>query len=520
MVALQSPHSSIDRPTPGALGGEQPARIHPPPPDRAATIVVPRTRARTGPGFGLGRGFLAWFFLAALALRVAPAAAQVVDSTLWVTNGSVHAIARDGNTIYVGGQFTKVRPVNGEWQTRNYIAALDATTGAATAWDPNANWPVTALAVSGGAVYVGGSFTSIGDSVRHYIAALDATTGTATAWNPDAGWPVNTLAVSGGTVYAGGKFSSIGGKAREYIAALDAATGAVTAWNPNASGEVYVLAVSGSTVYAGGTFSSIGGKARNRIAALDATKDTLNATDWNPNAIGSFLPYVHALVVSGSTVYAGGSFTSMGDSTRHNIAALDSATGAATAWNPDAYGQVRALAVSGSTVYAGGWFNSMGDSTRYYIAALDAVTGKATAWNPGASPPPVEVLVASEATICAGGYFRSIGGRPQTYLAAITFGTVDVPTTAETHALALAQAIPNPARSHALLRFTLPCGGFVTLAVYDLEGRRVALPLDRALRSAGPQEVSVRTEGWPPGCYFCRLEFGGLSLTRKMVVLE
>ena len=28
------------------------------------------------------------------------------------------------------------------------------------------------------------------------------------------------------------------------------------------------------------------------------------------------------------------------------------------------------------------------------------------------------------------------------------------------------------------------------------------------------------SEGWPPGCYFCRLEFGGLSLTRKMVVLE
>jgi len=42
-------------------------------------------------------------------------------------------------------------------------AALDATTGAATPWDPNAlGGSVKALAVSGGTIYTGGSFNNVG----------------------------------------------------------------------------------------------------------------------------------------------------------------------------------------------------------------------------------------------------------------------------------------------------------------------------------------------------------------------
>jgi hypothetical protein len=143
---------------------------------------------------------------------------------------------------------------------------LDATSGLATAWNPDANNAVRALAASGSTVYVGGDFTSIGGQSRGRIAALDAGSGVAMAWDPNADEEVEVLAVSGSTVYVGGCFTSIGGQSRNNVAALDATSGLATAWNPNADYDVYAFAVSGSTVYAGGGFATIGGQARPDLA--------------------------------------------------------------------------------------------------------------------------------------------------------------------------------------------------------------------------------------------------------------
>src|SRR6185503_10659703 len=125
-------------------------------------------------------------------------------------------------------------------------------------------------------VYAGGSFTNIGGQSRNRIAALDATVNTnmATAWDPNANSSVLALAVSGTTVYAGGEFGLIGGQLRSHIAALDGTinTNMATAWNPSAfydteiSANVFALAVSGTTVYVGGSFLGIGGQTRHHIA--------------------------------------------------------------------------------------------------------------------------------------------------------------------------------------------------------------------------------------------------------------
>jgi len=291
-------------------------------------------------------------------------------ATAWNPNagGTVRALAVSGTTVYAGGGFTSIGG-----QSRNGIAALDATTGLATAWDPNAGpsySSVYALAVLGSAVYAGGDFTSIGGQSRNRIAALDATSGLATAWNPNASSTVRALAVAGATVYAGGDFTLIGGQTRNYIAALDASSAAATAWNPNAGGTVRALGVAGATVYAGGGFTSIGDQTRNNIAALDASSGL--ATAWDPNASD----WVYALAVSGTTVYAGGTFTSIGGQTRNYVAALD-ASGAAAAWDPNAIyttynwveaGGVYTLAVSGATVYAGGDFTTLGGHYQPHLA--------------------------------------------------------------------------------------------------------------------------------------------------------
>jgi hypothetical protein len=58
-------------------------------------------------------------------------------------------------------------------QTRNRIARLDATTGAADSFDPNANSTVNSIAVQAdGKILAGGIFTSIGGQTRNFVARL------------------------------------------------------------------------------------------------------------------------------------------------------------------------------------------------------------------------------------------------------------------------------------------------------------------------------------------------------------
>jgi predicted small secreted protein len=343
---------------------------------------------------------------------------------------SIQSLAVSGTIVYAGGYFSTIGG-----QSRNNIAALDATTGNALPWNPNANSRVLSLAVSGTTVYAGGYLNSIGGLSRNYIAALDATTGKATAWNPNADSIVRTLVVNGTTVYAGGGFASIGGQSRNFIAALDATTGNSTSWNPIANGVVRTLAVSGTMIYAGGVFDSIGGQRRNYVAALDMT--TGNATNWNPKAHSPSDIYtspvcVYSLAVSGTTVYVGGGFDSIGGQGRNNIAALNMTTGNAIPWNPDANGIVRTLTVSGTKVYAGGLFTYIGGQNRGYIAALDATTGNALAWDPYAilnnwnSPcvnSGVTSFAASGTTVYSGGDFASIGGQNRSFIAALNVTT-------------------------------------------------------------------------------------------------
>ena len=113
-----------------------------------------------------------------------------------------------------------------------------------------------------------------------------------------------------------------------------------------------------------------------------------------------------------------------------------------------------------------------------------------------------------------------MGAQPQTYLARFFSPTTAVSEVGGSSGLSLAQAVPTPCPSLGRIRFTLPSSGPVTLRVYDLRGREVSAPLESAERPAGPHEIEIRTEQWPVGCYFYRLEFGAATVTRKLLVIR
>jgi hypothetical protein len=133
-------------------------------------------------------------------------------------------------------------------------------------------------------------------------------------------------------------FTTLGGTTRNYLAAIGT-DGALAAWDPNANEIVFALAVSGSTIYVGGAFTTIGGSTTRNCLAAIGTDGTLTAWDPNANTI------VAALAVSdgGSPVYAGGSFTHIGGNAcgyfaQFGASPVVTTTTLASSPNPSTYG--------------------------------------------------------------------------------------------------------------------------------------------------------------------------------------
>ncbi len=83
----------------------------------------------------------------------------------------------------------------------------------------------------------------------------------------------------------------------------------------------------------------------------------------------------------------------------------------------------------------------------------------------------------------------------------------------------LAQNYPNPFNATTRIDFTLPRPGKVTLNIYDMRGREVAVLLARQL-GAGNHSVHWNALGQPSGTYFCRLAAEEWSGEIKLVLLR
>jgi trimeric autotransporter adhesin len=424
-------------------------------------------------------------------------------------------IASKGDTLFVGGLFHMV----GGWQHRAGLAAIDLTTGRVRPWNPNPNGAIcTAVAVRGDRVFVSGDFSVIGGDpqARSYFAALDTTNGEVTNWDPGANDLASVFMFAGDTLYAGGAFTEVGGQARSCLAAIDVTTGAVLPWDPSANWPgVRAMTRRGETIFLGGVFSQVGGQPRRSLAAVDAYTGALS--EWNPGTDGNA---VEALLIAGNTLYAGGNFRLIGGEARNAIAALDAQTGAVAPWYPapTAWGvpsEVKALALHDSLLYVGGAFATINGQPRICLAAVDTASSLATDWDPGLDGY-VWSLLASGSTLFAGGGFSRAGGLPADGLAAFSFTPPPPPPPVS---LMLAQCVPNPVHSNAVIRYGLSASSSVTLSIYDIQGRRVATPLDHVLQSAGYHDVPLRMDSWRAGVYLYRLEAGGRSSTRKMVVV-
>lgn len=338
----------------------------------------------------------------------------------WQTNGRVNVIVVSGTTVYMGGQFTALRPAGspaGQGNvTRNHAAAVSLKTGALLPWNPNVNNSVRAIHVTGTTVYLGGAFTQVGGASHSRVAAVNATSGAVIAgFKASASGEVFALAESGNSLFLGGGFGTVDGTSRPNMAAVNTTTGALLPWSPSVDGQVRAIRLVGyPRMVIGGSFTNINGSSANHIGALDG--DTGNSLPWKDHTTYNVI----GLASDANGVYVAGAGGG------GNFAAFDPKTGAQK-WLGGTNGNVQAIGVVGGEVYVGGHFHvycgpQHGQHTcttqipRDKLLAVDEGTGNLTSWDPSAnSALGIFALwgVGSNGDVLAGGDFTSIGQRTQ-----------------------------------------------------------------------------------------------------------
>ncbi|GAA0258426.1 fibronectin type III domain-containing protein [Cryptosporangium japonicum] len=397
----------------------------------------------------------------------------------WQTNGIVWAVTYVRGVIYIGGNFSTVRPPGAAPGTREVardnLAAFDANTGdllplshrftspqhafsgakpdvsCDVDWDSQVYSCDTIYRIKaspdGSTIYVAGDFTHVDGQVRTKIAAFGASRDNAPLDTRFAPTGINSrvraLAVGSQSVYAGGLFTQAGGAARTRLAAFDRSSGALTSFNASADAEVIALSLSAdqSRLVVGGNYNRLNGVAQHALGAVNPSTGRSTAWAWRGVPRTS---YITDLVADSNAVY----MTANGEGTWDGRAAVDPATGRLK-WFDSCLGASWAAALHGDLLYTGSHAHNCNDTDggfpeqatdmpepRYYRLLAQTTRGSSTSiqyWFPSTNGGDPNIpatrsvsklgpraLASDGRSIWVGGQFTTVNDKPQQGLTRFT----------------------------------------------------------------------------------------------------
>jgi hypothetical protein len=442
-------------------------------------------------------------------------------------NGFVYALAVLGNEVVVGGNFTLAGGVSA-----NYVARFNTLTNTWSSLGTGSSngvsgvsFPVVfALAVVGNEVVVGGDFTLAGGVSANGVARFNTQTNTWSALGTGSSngvlGAVSALAVVGNEVVVGGTFTSAGGVSANYVARFNTQTNTWSSLGTGSSNgvsggdlpSVYALAVVGNEVVVGGLFTSAGGVSANHVARFNTQTNTWSSLGTgSSNGVNS---YVAALAVVGNEVVVGGTFTQAGGVGANYVARYN---------DPDNPLPVELVSFRGTATAQGvqlTWQTASEQNNAGF--EVQRRSEKASEWQ-------VLGFVRGAGTTAEAQSYtfldKSASGKVQYRLKQIDFdGQFEYSNVIEVDAglpkqFALEQNYPNPFNPSTTIRYQLPVASEVKLEVYDVLGKKIATLVNER-QSAGSYQVVWNASGLSSGTYFYRLQAGTFVETKKMIMVK
>jgi photosystem II stability/assembly factor-like uncharacterized protein len=268
-------------------------------------------------------------------------------------------------------------------------------------------------------------------------------------------------------------------------------------WSPSINGlyssYVRALAVSDSGIFAGTDYGLY--------------RSTDNGTTWHSIGLSTTSGWIASMIIKGSTILASTDGTpKVFRSTNMGIAWQESDSGMMA---PGVY----SFASTNSIIFAGTYWG-------FYLSNDNGLS-----WiekSEGFVDPPhglydktLYALLLDSTYLFAGGFEKGVWRRPiSELLTSVENKHEQIPSY-----IVLEQNYPNPFNPSTNISFSLKSRSLVSLKVYDLLGREVAIILNEEL-SAGNHTKQWNALGFPSGVYFYRLQAGSFSETKKLILLR
>lgn len=263
------------------------------------------------------------------------------------SNGEITSLVYAEGDLFAAGQFSTASGefINSiaQWNGSRWLPLGDGVYN-------GVQGVIESLAISGDNLYVGGTFGAAGGVRTQNIAVWNRRTRTWSALGDGIGGLINSsvsaIAVRGSDIYVGGSFIVAGKVVAVNIARWDG-----TRWHrvgTGINGTVKTIHIDDTHLYAAGSFT-IAGDVRVRSLA----RYNLSTEVWE-DAGGSIAGTVKTMMADDDYLYVGGEFSTINGRRFNNIARRDKATGEWSALGDGFVGPVLSLAKRGNDIIAGG----------------------------------------------------------------------------------------------------------------------------------------------------------------------